>query len=386
MKHYDVAIIGAGPAGSSAAISLTRFGYSVALVDKKVFPRDKLCGDFVSPINMPLFCALGIEQQVLSQPHEQIRAFRMTSYLGGDAAVSLPRSHGQRLFGLGLSRACLDELLLCKARIDGVSDFQGFRVQRLERLANGWCLRLESAAALKELSAAILIGADGRNSWVAHRLRLGGKSPSGRRVVGFQMRLKCPDRPRESVDIHLFPSGYAGVVGIGDDVLNLCLAIEKDRLPAQHRIEYLLRSCLPENRWLKAILERSSLVGEVRSVYPVYFPPRRCYSDGALLVGDAARVNEPVTGEGIYFALKSGMIAAKTIDMALRKGDLSAAQLSSQARECGRAFRIRRGVNLVIRRLIYRPALLAPLIGCAYRQRQILTPLVHAICTPSAEL
>jgi flavin-dependent dehydrogenase len=384
MKHYDVAIIGAGPAGSSAAISLTRLGYSVALVDKKVFPRDKLCGDFVSPINMPLFRALGIEQQVLSQPHEQIRAFRMTSYLGGEAGVPLPRRHGQRLFGLGLSRAYLDQLLLHKARSDGVSDFQGFSVEEFKSVANRWHLRLKSLAALQEFSAAILIGADGRNSWVAHRLGLSGKSAIHGRAIGFQMRLKCPEQPSGTVDIHLFPGGYAGLVGLGDGTLNLCLAVEKDGLPGQHLTDYLLQSCLPKNRWLKAILDRSSLVGEVRSVYPVYFPPRRCCADRALLIGDAARVNEPVTGEGIYFALKSGMIAAKTIDLTFRKGDLSAAQLSSQARECSRVFRMRRWTNSMIRWLVYHPRLLSPLIGRSSSERHVVAKFVHAVCTPDA--
>ena len=63
MEHFDVGIVGAGPAGSSAAIALARKGYSVALLDKEQFPREKLCGDFLNPINWPLLRELEVEQR-----------------------------------------------------------------------------------------------------------------------------------------------------------------------------------------------------------------------------------------------------------------------------------------------------------------------------------
>ena len=76
----------------------------------------------------------------------------------------------------------------------------------------------------------------------------------------------------------------------------------------------LLERFLWKNRYLRELLADTEIVGQIRSAYPVYFSPRRCYGDGFLLVGDAARVTEPVTGEGIYFALKSAEILAQTIE------------------------------------------------------------------------
>ena len=105
-----------------------------------------------------------------------------------------------------------------------------------------------------------------------------------------------------------------------------------------------MKSILPQNPWLKEML-RGARVIEMRSTYPVYFPPRRAYGDGVLLVGDAARVNEPVTGEGIYFALKSGVFAARTVDEAFQMSDFSAARLRSYERDCRSAFAVRRGIN-----------------------------------------
>jgi flavin-dependent dehydrogenase len=203
------------------------------------------------------------------------------------------------------------------------------------------------------------------------------------RSVGFQFRLAGSNWNTDKVEIHLFPGGYAGIVGVGGGTVNLCLAIEKDRLRDRRPQPFLLDTCLPQNSRLERIL-RGARISEMRSTYPVYFPPRRAYGDGVLLVGDAARVNEPVTGDGIYFALKSGALAARAIDQAFQKRDFSAHQLASYDRDCRSDFRLRRGINGLVRWLIYRPALLAPVIRYSGRQRGLLNSLVHTICQPEA--
>ena len=72
MERFDVAIVGAGPAGSSAAISLARKGYSVILLERAIFPREKLCGDFLNPANWPLLERLGVVDEILSLEHEKV--------------------------------------------------------------------------------------------------------------------------------------------------------------------------------------------------------------------------------------------------------------------------------------------------------------------------
>jgi geranylgeranyl reductase family protein len=383
MKHFDVAIVGAGPAGSSAAIALVRKGYSVALLDKEQFPREKLCGDFLNPINWPVLHELEIDREVLSCPYEKVTKFRFTSFSGDEADVPLLASEDGICFGVGMRRSDLDYVLLKKAKSQGAIDFQECKLKELKREARGWIVRYDRRGVVEELRARVLIGADGRNSWVAHHLGLSGKPAMQRRAVGFQLRLKCSNRDTGKVEIHLFPGGYAGIVGLGGGVVNLCLAIEKTRLTDVRAEQFLLDTCLPQNSRLGKIL-RGARVSEMRSTYPVYFPPRRVYGDGVLLVGDAARVNEPVTGEGIYFALKSGQLAARVIDQAFQKSDFSAAQLCSYERECRSAFRTRWRINALIRWLIYRPALLSPLVRFSRNRVGLLDSLVHTICQPEA--
>jgi len=103
MNAFDVAVMGAGPAGSSTAITLARLGYHVALIDRAVFPRDKLCGDFLNPINWPVLDELGVSWDILACPDNKISAFRITSADGAEAINALP-GQGARPPGLGLRR------------------------------------------------------------------------------------------------------------------------------------------------------------------------------------------------------------------------------------------------------------------------------------------
>jgi len=384
MEKFDAVIVGAGPAGSAAAISLARKGYSIALIDKEKFPREKLCGDFINPVNWPILRDLGVDNQVLSFEHEKVTAFRITACSGEYAQTRLPAQNRGPEFGLGLSRRRFDLALLRKAERDGAVVLQGCRIKSLEREPQGWKLLLDYALDDGEIRAPVLIASDGRNSWVAHRLGLTSPAETQGRSVGFQIHLDAPDAVRGNIDIHLFPGGYAGLVGLGGNSFNLCLAVDKERLPRERQVEFLSESLLPQNPYMRKLLLSSRRVGEARATYPVYFKPRRCVTDRLLFIGDAARVNEPVSGEGIYFAMKSALLAAETIDEAFGANDFSANRLRSYERGCRSEFKLRRGLNLLLRHLAYRPALLAPCIRYSARYGRLLDRLVHAICAPNS--
>lgn len=382
MEDYDVLIVGAGPAGSAAAIMLARHGYAVALVDKEKFPREKLCGDFINPANWPTLTQLGVAQEVLAATAERVSRFRITSYLGAEAEVALGGYPGEPVFGVPMPRIALDALLLDHAKRAGAMAFAPCKIKSLQRRSRGWALLGETPEGILELTARMLVGADGRNSWVGHHLGLIRSDRTRGRALGFQFLLHSAYDIGGKVEIHLFPGGYVGLLGIGQSTINFCFAVDKSCLDRSGSLEALLSSCVQENQNLKKVLGDSERVSIVRSTYPVYFPPRRCFADNLILVGDAARVSEPVTGEGIYFALRSGVLGGDALHEALCRGDFSAATLRRYAQACRREFAIRRGLNGVIRYAMYRPCLLTPLIRISHKQPVLLDTLVHGLCVP----
>lgn len=379
MQRFDVAIIGAGPAGCAAAITLARQGYTVALLDKEKFPRDKLCGDFINPSNWPTLRRLGAQDEILRATAERVDHFRITSHCGAEAAVPMP----MRAFGVPLARATLDKILLDAARRAGAAAFEQSKIKALQRGSMDWTIIAEAPEGDRALRAKIVIGADGRNSWVAHHQQLVRGAEQGR-AVGFQFLISSLYDIGGRVEIHLFPGGYVGLLGLGGRTINFCFAVERACLERYGPLDTLLKTQVRQNRQLREVLRESEPVSVVRSTYPVYFAPRRCCADGLLLVGDAARVSEPVTGEGIYFALRSGVIAGATVAAALKRGDCSDRVLQRYVHACRSEFRRRRSWNALIRYAMYRPRLLTPFIHFSSRHPQFLNRLLQLLCLPPA--
>ena len=158
MRSFDVVVVGAGPAGSATAIGLARLGYEVALVDKKAFPREKLCGDFVNPINWAVFRDLGVEDRVAAASHGEVTGFRITTASGREAEARFGSRKRQRSTGLGMRRADLDQLLMQRAAELGATIRLECRIEKIFRTAQGWQLK----AGGESWQAKLLVGADGR--------------------------------------------------------------------------------------------------------------------------------------------------------------------------------------------------------------------------------
>jgi geranylgeranyl reductase family protein len=383
MKEYDVAIVGAGPAGSSTAITLAQRGYHVALIDRAVFPRDKLCGDFLNPINWPVLDELDVSQDVLARPHAEISTFRITAADGAEAFSALPMA-GERQFGLGLRRFHLDHVLLERAKRVGVSVNEGVKVTAVEMDSHGWRLDIDRGGEHVSARAKFVVGADGRQSSIARQLGVGSHRTKPSTSVGFEIQLRNVSAVTGSVEIHQFGGGYAGVARVDENTINLGFAVQRSLLGRSVSFESLRERFLCHNSVLDKLLSASEPVSALRSVWPVYFPRRKCFGAGFLLVGDAARVTEPVTGEGIFFALRSGQLAATTIAAALREGNLSMVRLSEYDRACRAEFGARLRLNSLIRVLMYRPKLLSLAIRLLGSRKRLLESLVNSVCLPRA--
>lgn len=325
MKVYDVLIAGAGPAGSALAIELAGEGHSVLLVDAARFPRDKPCGDFVSPKGLARLEALGCGPALRDCGSQPIRG--STLYLNRDLLVEgkIPEVSGLPDHGLAIPRKRLDELIFRRAISQGAEVREGSRVTAFRRSATGVVVTLLSGGKTEEIHARLIVGADGANSTVAELAGMRMNDPRFTLAsVRAYVRGLSVDRTLMYFDEQYFP-GYGWVFPIKPGLCNIGVGMVKETM-----VKHGLR--LPEfyQRFLRFVRRLAEARGVQIEIEPHKGWPIRTYGGafenhfpGGLLIGEAAAIVDPINGEGIPLALESAHVAAATLRRVLARGDLS---------------------------------------------------------------
>ena len=377
--HSAVVIVGAGPAGAGLAIRLAGAGHRVTLVEKERFPREKLCGEFISPECFRHFGALGVREEMLSLGGARLTETRFFDPAGRSVAVPT-RWFGHGDFALSLSRARMDTALLDRARGAGVAVMDGARAVAAE--AEGGRLRSITVKAgngdRSDLRADLFVDATGRAGALA---RLVGKdeqaSPRRSRLVAFKNHLSGVRADPEACEIYVFPGGYGGLSPVEGGKANLCFIVEADvakRLigkPNSH-IDLIAR----RNRRAAETLSGAAEAGEWLAV-PVGGFGRRKHPSAANLIaiGDAAAFIDPFTGSGMLMALESAELLARCIG----KHRAAGADLSEiYAREHAAKFRKRLATSAVLRRAAFMPRLASAVIAAAGSSDRLRERLARA--------
>jgi flavin-dependent dehydrogenase len=291
---YDVAIAGGGPAGAACATFCAEAGLRTLVLERSVFPRDKVCGDCVNPGCWPVFEELGVAREVLAAPHLPVSQVAFIGANGRRAGFPL---EGGEPGEIAITRRILDAILLRRCEEAGAEVCQEAAVRGLSRDDAGvW--RIETGE--RSYAARRLVAADGRNSTVA---RLRGAAPAARRDrVALQAHVPTIGGMSgfgPGIELHLLPEGYCGVAQVGGGITNFCLVAAPARLDALKAAVCARLAIPPGQEW--------------RAIAPLERAPVGPLLDGVVYVGDAARVVEPFTGEGIYYALHSARLAARHI-------------------------------------------------------------------------
>jgi len=314
---YDVAIVGAGPAGSACAALCAAAGLRTLLLERARFPREKVCGDCLNPSCKPVLERLGVWEEIFSQSHSRLE---FVEFIGMDRRAISFRLDANESEEIAIRRSVLDAVLLQRARSNGAEVHENSAVIALER---GWKIHTSEG----EFSARTLIAADGRNSTVA---RLLGLMPVMRRDrVALQTHLPAPAGFGEKVVLQFVREGYCGISSVGEDAINVCLVSRPADIASIRNWAENEFGISRDHRW--------------NTITPLSRDAIAPAHENLLLIGDAARVVEPFTGEGIYYALASGELAAKflasgqpleafaTAHRALYRGRLWVNQLAKQA-------------------------------------------------------
>ncbi len=393
MTEFDVIIVGAGPAGAGAAIELAEAGARVLLAEQKRFPREKLCGEFISPECLEHFRRLGVLGAMREARGADVS--ETVFYAASGRGVRVPSEWLAGASGaaaLGLSRAEMDARLLVRAREAGarVSEEATLAGVLIERgVVRGVRLQEEGGSTV-EHSAHVVIDATGRARAVARRAarELGqggeGNGAKARRstLVAFKAHMEGASGASGACEIYFYAGGYGGLSPVERGLSNLCFIARSEDVRARGGdAERVWREVLMRNRraaetlgsarasggWLAVALEGFGRSG------PVPAP-------GLLAVGDAAAFIDPFTGSGMLMALESGRLAARSVSEWLpqaREGRADFAPLArSYAELYGRRFDARLRVCGALRRAAFAPTALAELavraLGASSRLRRRL--------------
>jgi geranylgeranyl reductase family protein len=339
--HADVVIAGAGPAGSIAAVVLARAGVGVLVLDRATFPRGKLCGDTLNPGAVHVLQRLRLPAADRGLP---IRGMVVT----GVGGVRVCARYPDGVAGRALARHAFDQSLLEAAATAGARVEDGVLVQRPILAARrgrvqGVVVGSRSGGE-RAVHARLVIAADGRESRLARSLALARHPVRPRRwAVGVYFR--GVRGMSDCGEMHVRPAYYIGVAPLPDDVTNVCVVTaDRARLADPPRLVAAALAGEPE------LHERFRLAEQVSRplvLGPLALESSGCGVPGLLLAGDSAGFIDPMTGDGLRFAMRGGELAALEALRCLETGVFDAHR--RLARRRAREFRGKWRVNRLLR-------------------------------------
>jgi menaquinone-9 beta-reductase len=369
----DVLIVGAGPTGCAAGITLARAGIDVCVVDRARFPRDKICGDAVSNDGMELIEQLGARDAVDGSPHAIVHRAAAVFPDGTRIAREYDRP------GYIVPRFHLDDGLRRALEGSGANLIQDCRVSSLTR--SGDRVTGAEGPALA-WNAKVVIAADGYGSVGLEAI--GQRGPRGRYLAvsatAYYMGVEFPNG-QDTAD-HYFepelPYGYGWVFPAVDGISNVGVY---QRADAYARTGKQLKQLLAEFlRRQSPRLRGAQPVGKARAwSLPLAPRPMPVSAPGLLLAGDAGGFIDPLSGEGIWQGLHTGVLAADVTVQALRKGDLNGALQRHYQKRCsrdiGRSSRskawVQHAIATIVERRLYRSRVVRGLLSWGYNRNTL---------------
>ena len=341
-KNYDAIVVGAGPAGSTTAALLAEKGHDVLVVEKEKFPRYHV-GESLMP-----FCYFSLERLGLVDTLMESANPRKycVQFVREDGFLSQPFYFFQHFDHPSSTtwqvwRSDFDKMILDKAKANGASVMEETKAKNLIKSGD----RVEGVEVeskemgLIELKAPIVVDASGRDCFAARKENWMVRDPELNKIAiwtYFKGAKRDPGLDEGATTVAYLPNkGWFWYIPLSGDIVSVGIVAERDYLfngSTRDHEEIFKREVL-NNEWIKEHLSEAEQTGEYRITGEYSYRNRYCASEGLVLAGDAFGFLDPVFSSGVFLALKSGVILADEIDLALNKGDLSAKSFDNYAKK-----------------------------------------------------
>lgn len=377
-------IVGAGPAGSIAALHLARAGVRVSLVDRASFPRHKLCGDTLNPGSLALLDRLAIGEAL------RRRALRTTGMVvTGPAGAAVAADYPGGLYGLAITRYDLDAMLVDAAVAAGADFLPAMRATGV--IADGGRVRGVQVACGRRGEARIarvVVAADGRGSRLGSAVAISRYAASPRRWA-YGAYYEQVDGLTARGEMHIRDDGYVGIAPLPNGIANVCVVRTPDLIFCGARMTgadgcaagkssgpsyaEAVDAAIGADAGLRERFARARRLSPVSVLGPLATVATAAGVPGLLLAGDAAGFIDPMTGDGLRFALRGGELAAAAALRELETGDPAHGWL---ARQRTRDFSSKWRVNRLLRGLVGSPRALD---AAAFVARRWTAPVEYLI-------
>jgi len=337
-KEFDVIIVGGGPSGASCAISFAESGLQVALVDKASFPRDKTCGDALSidVINQVSWMSASLAEK-FKEYQNKIASYGVKIFSADHSSIDIPLIYkGAKGCGYVFPRLDFDNLLFQHAKeYNNIHVFENSEVKKIEQTKDAVIVTTKDI----QIEAPIIVGADGAHSIVSKQLSdievdkehyCAGLRIYYEGITGFNND--------NMIELHFFKDvvpGYLWLFPLADNKANvgigmLSSAVAKKRVNLKETLQRLITNH-PD---IKERFKNAKALETVKGYgLPLGSKKRNISGERFLLTGDAASLIDPLTGEGIANAIRSGRIAATHVMACFKTNDFSAAFNKSYDKE-----------------------------------------------------
>ena len=300
MKSKSITIIGGGLAGLTAAIHLSKIGFSVTVIEKNTYPKHKVCGEYISNEVIPYLESLDLDINELNP--QNISKFEFSTAKGTSIKINLP------LGGFGVSRFTLDEYLYKKAIENGCTVIHD-KVEKILFENDNFTITTSENLILK---SQILIGAFGKRSNIDYDLN---RSFILKESPWLAVKAHYTgDFPNDYVGLYNFNGGYCGISKIENNKINICYLADYKTFKKYKNIDEYQNAVLYQNPNLKRILQNVKLIyDKPLTISQISFEEKKVVENHILMIGDTAGLINPLCGNGMAMAIHSAKIVSVLI-------------------------------------------------------------------------